>query len=137
MRLGTWHRSLVLLALITVGATGVIWFVLRDLAGFAPDELQHIVLVAHGVASFAVLIAFGSVLPLHSLGGWRQGRNRWSGLGVVSVLAILAVSALVLYYGDEAWQAWARLIHLVVGGVAVIVVPLHIVLGRRARSKSV
>lgn len=131
MRLGKRHRALVLTALIAVGLSGMVWFVLHDLVGSEPDELLHEVLVAHGVASFATLLAFGSVLPLHSLAGWRQRRNLLSGAGVVCALAILAISALLLYYAGEEWRPWARLVHIVVGGMAVILVPLHIVLGRR------
>ena len=135
MRLGKWHRTLWLAALIAVGLSGVVWFALHDLAGREPDELQHVVLVAHGVTSFAALVAFGSVLPLHVRASWRQRRNLVSGTGIVLVFAILIVTALLLYYAGEQSQSWARLLHLLVGGVAVVGMPLHIVLGRRSRKR--
>jgi uncharacterized membrane protein len=135
MRLGKWHRALVLAALIVVALTGVVWFVLHDVAGEAPDELLREVLMAHGVAAFATMMAFGSVLPLHSLAGWRKGQNVGSGLSVILVLAVLAVTGLMLYYANEVVQSSARLVHLVVGFAAIAGVPLHIWLGRRGRLK--
>ncbi len=134
MRLGPWHRRFVLAALIAVALSGVLRYVLHDLVGLDSGELPHDVLVVHGVASFAALIAFGSLLPVHLVVGWRQGRNRLSGAIVLSLFAALIATALLLYYaGGEETQAWSRLVHLIVGAVAIVGVPLHMVLGRSLR----
>jgi hypothetical protein len=134
MRLGSWHRRFVLAALIAVALSGVLRYVLHDLVGLDSGELPHDVLVVHGVASFAALIAFGSLLPIHLLVGWRQGRNRWSGAIVLALYTTLIATALLLYYaGGEETQAWSRLVHLVVGGVAIVGLPLHMILGRSLR----
>lgn len=130
VRLGEWHRRLLLATLIAVAASGVLWFVLRDLMAHEPGELLRNLLVVHGVASFASAIAFGSVLPLHVVAGCRQGRNRITGLVLAGAMIVLIVSALVVYYGGEEARAWARVLHLVVGFLAVIAVPLHMVVGR-------
>jgi peptidoglycan/LPS O-acetylase OafA/YrhL len=131
MRLSKWHRRLVLAALIAVAASGVLWFVLHDVMERDPGELLRILLVVHGVASFASAIAFGSLLSLHVLVGYRQKRNLVSGLTLVFAMTLLIASALFLYYGGEESRADARLVHLAVGFAAMIAVPLHMVLGRR------
>jgi hypothetical protein len=135
MRLGKWHRRLVLAALIAVAASGVLWFALHDVMEREPGALLRVLLVGHGIASFASAIAFGSLLPLHVLVGYSQKRNLVSGLTLVFAMTLLIASALFLYYGGEESRAAARLVHLVVGFAAVIVVPLHMVLGRKNRQK--
>jgi len=135
VRLGTWHRRLLVATLSAVAATGVLWFLLHDVMDREPDEVLRTLLVAHGVIAFASAIAFGSVLPLHVLAGWRQRRNRLTGLAVALTVVLLIASALLLYYGGEETRAWARLIHLAVGFAAIVAVPLHVVLGRRLRNQ--
>jgi drug/metabolite transporter (DMT)-like permease len=131
MRLGKWHRRLVLTALITVAVSGVLWFILHDMMERQSRELLHDLLVVHGAASFASAIALGSLLPWHVPVGYRQRRNLLSGLTLLLAVSVLLASALLLYYGGEESRADARLIHLVVGFAAIIIVPLHMVLGRR------
>ena len=135
MRLGKWHRLLLLSTLFLVAASGLCWFVLHDLMEHEPDEWLHALLVVHGASSFGSAIAFGSLLPLHVPAGWRQRRNLVTGLTLGSAMAILIVSALVLYYGGEEARAWARLVHLWVGIPAILLAPLHMVLGRSRKSR--
>lgn len=136
MRLGKWHRHLVIAALAVVAASGVLWFVLHDMMDRGSGEFLRYLLVAHGVTAYASAIAFGSVLPLHVVVGWRQKRNLTSGLVAVLTLALLIGSALLLYYGGEETQAWARPVHIAVGFGALVATPLHIVLGRRVRRQA-
>lgn len=136
MRLGKWHRRLVIATLALVAASGVLWFVLHDVVDRPPDEFLHALLVAHGVTAYASAIAFGSILPLHVLAGWRYRRHLVSGFAVVLTLTLLIGSALLLYYGSEETQAWARLVHLATGFGALLAAPIHIVLGRRLRKQA-
>lgn len=130
MRLGKWHRRIVLAALIVVAASGTLWFVLHDMMDHEPGELLRDLLIVHGVASFASAIALGSLLPLHVPVGYRQKRNLVSGVILLLAMSLLLGTALLLYYGGEGARAGARLVHLVAGFAAMIVVPLHMVLGR-------
>ncbi|SKA25186.1 hypothetical protein SAMN02745126_04501 [Enhydrobacter aerosaccus] len=136
MRLGKWHRQLVIAALGLVGVSGVLWFALHDVMDRAPDDLLHWLLVAHGVTAYLSAVAFGSLLPLHVVAGWRYRRHLISGFAAVVTLALLIGSALLLYYGGEETQAWARLVHIATGFGAVLAVPIHIVLGRRLRKQT-
>lgn len=131
MRLGRWHRRLVLAALVIVAASGTLWFVLHDAMNQEPGELLRDLLIAHGVASFAAAVALGSLLSLHVPVGYRQKRNVVSGVLLLSAMLLLLVTALFLYYGSEETRAGARLIHLVVGFAAMVGVPLHMIQGRR------
>ena len=133
MRLGKWHRRFLIAALVLVAASGVLWFVLHDVMDRAPDELLHELLVAHGVTAYVSAVAFGSVLPLHVVAGWHYRRHLLSGLAVVATFTLLIASALLLYYGDEQTQAWARLVHIVTGFSAVLAAPLHLMRGHRMR----
>lgn len=135
MRLSKWHRWIMVAALVLVAASGMLWFTLHDVMDRAPDELLHALLVTHGITAYASAIAFGSILPLHVVAGWRYRRHLVSGTAVVLTLALLIGSALLLYYGGEETQVWARLVHIATGFGALIAGPLHIVRGRCIRTK--
>ena len=50
---------------------------------------------------------------------------------------LLAVSGLMLYYPPaEDWRDAGSLVHQVVGGLLIFILPLHVVLGRRRRLAS-
>ena len=133
MRLGKWQLILVLAALIACAASGVAWFVLHDLMEHEPDEVSHAFLIVHGVTALGAITAFGSLLPLHVASGYRRRRNHITGFALGFGIVLLIVSALVLYYGGEAAQGAARLTHIGVGVFAILLLPLHIVLGRFRR----
>jgi hypothetical protein len=135
MRLGKWHRRLVLVTLILVAASGVLWFVLHDVMEWEPDQILHALLVMHGVTAFGAAIAFGSLLPLHVPVGCRQRRNLVTGICLATVMAVLIASALLLYYGAEQTREWARLVHLWVGFFALVAFPFHIAVGRRRAAR--
>jgi hypothetical protein len=136
VRLGKWHRWLMIATLVLVAASGVLWFVLHDVMDRAPDELLQEILVAHGVTAYACAIAFGSILPLHVMAGWRYRRHLVSGFAVILTLTLLIGSALLLYYGGEETHAWARLVHIATGFGALLAAPIHIMLGRRLRKQA-
>ena len=133
MRLGPWHRLIVLATLILVAASGVLWFVLHDVLDHPSDEVMRALLILHGVTSFATGIAFGSVLPLHALKSYQQRRHLVTGLSVTATLAVLIGTALLLYYGSEETREWARLVHLIAGFAFIAVMVVHVIAGRRLR----
>lgn len=129
-KLWTWHRWAVYLILTLCAVTGLLWFVLRDVLSIAPNSNDRIVLVLHGVSSFLALMAFGSVLPTHVRVTWKANKNRMSGLLVVAMLAVLSLTALVLYYGSEEMHMTFKWTHIVIGLGAFACFPLHVVLGK-------
>src|SRR5215510_219962 len=133
MRLGPWQQAAVYAALVIVGLTGLVWFALHDFVEEEPSELQRWSLVLHGASAFAVLIVFGSLLPLHVRSGWVRRRNIASGLSIIIVMTVLIVTALLLYYGSEEMRAPVRWTHIGIGILAFALFPMHVIFGHRSR----
>ena len=95
----------------------------------------HAWLVAHGVSAAMVLLLFGAALPLHVKVAWRARRNRCSGALMLLVLTLLMGSGLLLYYASEDLRQFGLWLHWLVGVAALLVFPLHALLGRRLAGK--
>src|SRR5438445_9951307 len=88
-----------------------------------PGELQRALLVLHGVSAFAALIVFGSLVPLHMRSGWLAAETSRAGRVLPSLMAVLIVTALLLYYGGEDTREAARWIHIGVSLLAIAAFP--------------
>lgn len=139
IRLRVWHRRLTYLSTGWLLATGLAWLALdlfargrADIVG--PHPLAHPVLAAHGAVAMVALISYGGVLTSHVPRAWTVKRNRWTGCLIATVLAVLIVTAWLLYYAssEDAHQI-ASACHWIVGLSVALVLPLHVVMGRRAR----
>ncbi|KDP86641.1 hypothetical protein CF70_006245 [Cupriavidus sp. SK-3] len=69
---------------------------------------EHRLLTTHRVAAAVTLVIVGGLLPLHIRLAWRVQRNRVSGIVSLAVMALLAGTSLLLYYGDEESREWVR-----------------------------
>lgn len=125
MRLGTIQKGAVWTATAMVALSGVAWFVLHDLIDTEPGEPERLLLMLHGISAYAVLIAIGSLLPLHVRSGWYRRRKRWTGGTTLAILVLLAMTGLVLYYGGEATREPARWIHIAIGIACIALFPVH------------
>lgn len=125
MRLGLVQKSAVWTAVAVVSLSGAAWFVLHDLIDAEPGETERLLLMLHGISAYAVLIAIGSLLPLHVRSGWHRRRKRWTGGSTLAVLMLLAMTGLVLYYGGETTREPARWIHIVIGMACIALFPIH------------
>ena len=80
------------------------------------------------------LVVLGSLLAGHVRRGWRAGRNRLTGAGMVALCGGLVVSGYALYYaGSESARAWASGSHLIGGLAFPFMLGVHI---RRGRGRS-
>ena len=117
--------------------TGAAWLV-ADWQKDTDDVWQQAsanLLMIHGGAAMLALMALGALIPLHLLRAWRAQKNLVSGITVASVNAVLILTAFGLYYlGSEAVRPWMSWIHIIAGFCLALMLPLHIVLGRRARA---
>ncbi|MGI9026643.1 MAG: hypothetical protein ACR2GP_13900 [Burkholderiaceae bacterium] len=120
-------------------ATGLAWLAIDVFAraradGFGPHPLAHSILAAHGAIAMVASLAYGGIVAVHVPRAWAVKRNRWTGCLVATVLAVLMVTAWLLYYASsEDVHAVASLCHWIVGVAVALVLPLHVVMGRRAR----
>ncbi len=117
--------------------TGAAWLVAdwqKD-AGEAWQQASANLLMIHGGAAMLALMALGALIPLHLLRAWHARKNLVSGITVASVNAVLIVTAFGLYYlGSEAVRPWMSWIHIAAGFLLALMLPLHILLGRRPRA---
>jgi hypothetical protein len=121
--------------------TGAAWLVADQLKDSPNGELwQQIgasLLMVHGGATMVTLLFLGALFPLHIRLGWRSGRNRLTGPAMVTVNAVLIVTAFGLYYfGLETLRPWTSIIHIVVGFALPALFVAHVLLGRRSSPKA-
>lgn len=137
-RLPRWQEWSVYIGFGLLIASGIAWLLLdtfvRVASEFGPEHhpAEQWTLIAHGVVAYAFLIVGGAMVPVHVTLGWNTRRNLKSGLALAGTLLFLAVTALGLYYlGDEAGRNWVSIIHWSVGLVALPVLLIHALRGRR------
>jgi hypothetical protein len=116
---------------IICAISGVLYLLAHEFEMKALAVENHSILIAHGFSSYFFVLLFGAIMPNHIKGGWHNHRNRISGGSMVLVMALLLVSGLFLYYGDETRDA-ALWVHWVIGCGLVLLFPLHVIRGRRA-----
>lgn len=128
-RIARWQRRVSYFVLGACAATGLVWFLLLDAAGWPPPRLVPW-WIGHGVTGVLTLVVIGSVLPHHVVSTWKHHRNRLLGSLAFAGLAGLAISALLLQYGPEPWHAALHWTHVAIGITALLVFPLHVLRGR-------
>lgn len=111
-RLPRWQRLTLYTAAVTLTATGVAWLALHYTIGAGTGELPHPgeawLMKLHGAAGFAALFGFGLAAAVHVPRGWHVTHtaqqagpvrsHRLTGLSLVTLAALLALSAYALYY---------------------------------------
>lgn len=117
--------------------TGIAWLILdkwvRTEGEFGPEHhpAEHLMLIAHAIGAYAFLVVVGMLIPVHIPLGWNRKRNRVSGVTVLTICAILSLTALGLYYiGEDVIRSWTSLVHWMVGLAAVPVLLLHVTRNR-------
>jgi hypothetical protein len=113
-------------ATVLLLASGLTWLVARYLshARWLPAGLATTSMQIHGAASMAMLVFTGSAVALHAPAGWRDRKNRGSGIAVSAALIIITVTGYCLYYlGDDSARAIASFSHWLLG---LAVLPLFL-----------
>jgi heme A synthase len=99
-------------------------------------DQRLLVAAAHLIVSLAFVGIMGALWAVHMLRGWRMKRNLLTGILMVGLLVVLALSAVGIYYlGDEVASKWASLIHTGLGVTIGLMVWLHVIIGRAARKQ--
>jgi hypothetical protein len=135
-----WQRWAVHGSVLALVATGVAWLVAHYLLAappeaesMAPVPLEPWALRLHGIAAYAFLVVFGSLVSAHIVVAWRLRRNLVSGVSMVVAVLALGATALLLYYGPEAAHGVVGVAHWVVGFVLALVLWVHVSAARRLR----
>ncbi|WP_066335713.1 hypothetical protein [Azohydromonas lata] len=119
-----WQRLLLLATAALLLASGAAWLAVHYLLGAGAGELPHPaepwLMRLHGAGAFAALFAAGAMAGAHVQAGWRVsarlGRQRGSGIALVSLLSLTVLSAYLLYYfAPEAWRGLMGWIHAGLG----------------------
>jgi hypothetical protein len=85
-----------------------------------PGSSRIFCAAAHASGGLALMLFVGALWSMHMRSGWRRGKQRGSGLILVTLCLILAASAVVVYYaGEENLGVAAALLHLGAGLVLV------------------
>jgi hypothetical protein len=137
MRLGFWQKTAVFATTATVGLTGLLWLVLHDMIDDEPGDALRLLLMLHGISSYALLVVIGSLLPRQVRSGLIRRRNIVTGVTMTVLMTILAVTGLALYYGGEDLHAPARWVHVVFGLGCFVLFPVHAFLSARSRPSAI
>lgn len=126
---------LVLGVLFVSGAWWVLLDTTRDPFGdTAGPSAGPLLLAVHGAGAMIFLLLLGALLPLHIQGNWASDRNRWTGIVMLAVNALLIVTAYILYYsGSDLVRGWGSDLHIAGGFFLPLWIAVHVWLGRRAR----
>jgi hypothetical protein len=99
-----------------------------------PGGSRILVAAAHAFAAFASLLVIGALIPLHMRSGLRRQRSVVTGIGLLVLFGLLAISGLAIYYvSSETWSVWSSISHLGVGITLAVPLAVHVIKGRRIR----
>jgi hypothetical protein len=140
----TWLRRSLYSSLGFLWLSGLAWLILhwffaRETEfGAAPHPWQPGILLIHGVLALVATFLFGWIAGSHVGFNWRRGLQRISGVTLIVLLAVLALTGLGNYYltGDAA-RAANSLVHEGAGLLAIVPALLHWAVAKRADSSSV
>lgn len=144
LKLPRWHEWLIYATAALLFVTGAAWLLIDRFGkvqgefGAEPNPALTWLLLGHGVAAYAFAIAAAMLVPVHMRLGWGSGRNRSSGLLLVTLGLFLLITGLALYYSTaEALRTAASLSHWVIGLALPIAVGIHLVRGNaRGRTET-
>jgi hypothetical protein len=138
LRLEPRFRAVLYTVVAVLFGTGAAWIAIDRVKDVGPtaDAWQDAaawLLMLHGGAAMLFLLLLGALVALHVRIGWRLGNNRVSGSIMLTLNAVLVVTAFGLYYaGSETLRRWTSDIHIAIGLGFPVLLALHAVLGRRS-----
>jgi hypothetical protein len=90
------------------------------------DDLTQYSRVFHAILAFVFMMVFGALWTSHMRLGWRKKSNIKTGLSLVILNIILAISALVFYYSfEDNISNTASLIHIIAGILMPCILLFH------------
>lgn len=134
----TWLRRCLYSSLGLLWLSGLAWLVLHFFFapdtefGAAPHPWQPSILLVHGVLAVAAIFLFGWIAGSHVGMHWRRGLQRVSGVTLIALLVVLALTGLGSYYLTwDAARGVNSLVHEIAGVLAIVPALAHWVVARR------
>lgn len=133
IRFSPFHRQTLYSVFTLLWVSGALWLVFHYFLripgefGDKANPMEIWWLRLHGLFVFAMLVAVGSVLPVHARQAWKFKRNRISGLSIKIVFLWLAGTGYALYYfASDENQTWLALLHWGVGLPLPLLIAFHV-----------
>lgn len=96
-----WQRTFVIFGMMTCSLSGLVYLIGHQFHIQKPVLGTHGILAVHGITGLLATLALGSVMTFHLKAGYKSRRKWISGFSQLSFLAVLLISAALLYYGPE------------------------------------
>jgi hypothetical protein len=120
-----------------LSVTGLLWTSLHEIVMSKDLKFMHQLIIIHGIFALFWSVIFGSIMTQHIRLAWHANRNRLSGSLNIIFFVFIMITGLGLYYANEDQHNIFKWIHILLGVILIIALPLHIFLGRkRVISKS-
>lgn len=120
---------------LLVAVSGAYFAINQDWLLHDPSDLSVDSLKVHGISAACMLVLFGSLASTHIQVALRRKRNKWSGYSILTVMLLLSVTGIGLYYSPESIHDKVKWAHIWVGLFTILIVPLHIIIGRLSRKR--
>jgi cation transport ATPase len=122
------------IGLALCGLSGLVWLALDGVsfAGEAFFVAKAWLMAVHAALGAVLLLILGAFWP-HLKAGLAQARNKSTGIFQLLLWGVVLASAWGLYYGPASIRLWMSRLHWVAACLLLVVVGLHVWLGRRSR----
>jgi hypothetical protein len=119
-RLDPPFRFAVYIAFAVLIASGAAWLIADRMKETSKAEIWQetaaTLLMLHGGTAMLTLMLLGALVPLHIGRAWRAGKNRATGIVMLTFDAVLIATAFGLYYlASETLRPWVSDIHIAFG----------------------
>lgn len=130
IRLSNLHRRSLYLIWLVISISGVYFAYSQDWQMQEPSDLSVQTLKVHGIFAALMLLMIGSLITTHIRMSLHRKRNMLTGLVMLTVMLVLSFSGTGLYYSPENWHENMKWIHIWIGLIAILALPIHIIMGR-------
>ncbi len=136
-----WFYKVLMLAFLVLLGSGVLLlphlFSLRlewEIGWEIASSTRLFSVALHSTFGFLVMAAVGALFSIHMRAGWRRRANIFSGMLLLSLFALMWLSAIGIYYfGDEQFSRWSSIVHVLAAASALLVFVWHHIVGERFR----
>ncbi|WP_173271865.1 hypothetical protein [Thiosulfatimonas sediminis] len=92
------------------------WLYQEWLMPISSGDYRHSLTTFHAITGWLMVWLIGALFTIHLRNHWRRKENRYSGLVFSLTWALLALSALGIYYfGEAMFNLWSSYVHTFLG----------------------